>query len=249
MLDYLRAVDAGPAFELLQRGGPVVAIIAVMSVVAFAVALLKLAQFSWRGIGRHGVIERALGAWFAGDSQRAIGLLENRRSPTAHVVAHAMKGLSTGAHAGTVREDAERLAHYELAGLRSLLRVLEATSQIAPLLGLFGTVLGMMSAFQALQSAGAEADPAALAGGIWVALITTAAGLAVAIPAGLLLYWFEGRIDRETSHMENAVTSLFTARLRQRPAEASFDVAGAGLRSPGEPAHGFNLRGSANAAE
>jgi biopolymer transport protein ExbB len=111
----------------------------------------------------------------------------------------------------TAREDGERVALEFLWQLRSHLRVLEATSQLAPLLGLFGTVAGMMSAFQALQSTGSDADPAALAGGIWVALITTAVGLAVAIPASFLLYWFEGRIERERSLIESSLTLVFTS--------------------------------------
>ena len=92
------------------------------------------------------------------------------------------------------------------------MRIIEATSQLAPLLGLFGTVIGMIEAFQTLQSAGSDADPAALAGGIWVALLTTAVGLAVAIPAAFMLYWFEGRIDRERSRIEIALTRLLTAK-------------------------------------
>jgi hypothetical protein len=79
---------------------------------------------------------------------------------------------------------------------RSGLRALELASTIGLLLGLLGTVTGMIAAFQALQEAGARADPATLAGGIWEALLTTAAGMAVAIPAQIALAWFEGVVDR-----------------------------------------------------
>ncbi|MEL6288698.1 MAG: MotA/TolQ/ExbB proton channel family protein [Pseudomonadota bacterium] len=125
----------------------------------------------------------------------------------------AMTGMQQGMAATIVLEDAERVAMDQLARVRRYLRVLDSIAQIAPLLGLFGTVIGMMSAFQALQTSGADADPAVLAGGIWVALITTAVGLAVAIPTSFALYWFEGRIDAETTIIESLVTSLFTGRL------------------------------------
>ena len=82
-------------------------------------------------------------------------------------------------------------------------------AQIAPLLGLFGTVLGMIDAFRALQSAGTAVDPTVLAGGIWVALLTTAAGLAVAMPTSLLLTWLESRTARERDF-----AALALARLR-----------------------------------
>ena len=80
----------------------------------------------------------------------------------------------------------------------------------APLLGLLGTVVGMIDAFQALQEAGSRADPAALAGGIWEALLTTAAGMAVAIPAGVALTWFESIAARLQGDMETAATRVFT---------------------------------------
>jgi biopolymer transport protein ExbB len=104
---------------------------------------------------------------------------------------------------------------------RAGLRGLELASTIAPLLGLLGTVTGMIAAFQALQEAGSRADPALLAGGIWEALLTTAAGMAVAIPAQVALTWFDGVIDRQRHEMEDAATRILHrappggARLRQ----------------------------------
>ena len=120
-----------------------------------------------------------------------------------------------------VREDAERVALEQIASARSYLRAIEAVVQIAPLLGLFGTVIGMIQAFTALQMAGAEADPAVLSGGISVALLTTAVGLAVAIPAAFALHWLEGGVDRLTTNIESALTSLFTGRLTDGGAMAA----------------------------
>ncbi|MBR9862213.1 MAG: MotA/TolQ/ExbB proton channel family protein [Rhodobacteraceae bacterium] len=82
------------------------------------------------------------------------------------------------------------MAAQELAALRSGLRPLELIVTIAPLIGLFGTVLGMIEAFQGLETSGSQADPSVLAGSIWEALPTTAAGLAVAFPAAVALSWF-----------------------------------------------------------
>jgi biopolymer transport protein ExbB len=96
-----------------------------------------------------------------------------------------------------------------IARARSGLRPLELIATIAPLLGLLGTVLGMIAAFQALQEAGNRADPATLAGGIWEALLTTAAGMAVAIPASMALTWFESVVDRLRLEMEDAATRIF----------------------------------------
>jgi biopolymer transport protein ExbB len=95
------------------------------------------------------------------------------------------------------RERLYALAEARLARLETGFRLLDAVAQTSPLLGLFGTVLGMIDAFRAMQEAGQDVDPSVLAGGIWVALLTTAAGLAVAMPLTAILSWFEARVAEE----------------------------------------------------
>lgn len=203
-------------YGLVETGGPVVAILLVLSVFALTVILLKIGRFLWAGVGRYRSVRRADKLWSAGYQSEALALVAKKRNPVAKVLAHGMRGLMHHQiDDPRVREDVERVALKELAGLRSLMKAIEAVVQVAPLLGLFGTVLGMIDAFRALQSAGAEADPAVLAGGIWVALMTTAVGLAIAIPAALVLYWLEGIIERERLEMEQAMTSLFTGRITE----------------------------------
>ena len=117
--------------------------------------------------------------------------------------------LDSGLSEAQAREETARRARSDLGEARRGLRALEVIATIAPLLGLLGTVLGMIAAFQTLQQAGAQADPAALAGGIWEALLTTAAGMAVAIPAGVALSWFESVTDALQADMEDAATRIF----------------------------------------
>jgi len=201
--------------ELIGAGGPVTIILLAMSVVTLTVILAKVWQFIRAGVGRRQACDEALALWAAGREAAALGRLNGRGGPSARVAAHAMSALAAGRSEPRVREDTERVALGELASLRGGLRVIETTVQTAPLLGLFGTVLGMIASFRALEGAGAQADPAVLAGGIWVALLTTAVGLAIAIPAALALTWFQGRIEREREGMEDAATSVFTRRLAE----------------------------------
>lgn len=217
-------LDFEPLVDLITAGGPVTVILLILSIAVTTVILLKLLQFARLGVGRTRASEAAISDWIAGEPLRALKSLEGRRGPVAQVVAHAIRGLMAGMEEPRVREDVERVALAAISELRAYLRVIEATVQLAPLLGLFGTVLGMISSFRALQAAGAEADPAVLAGGIWVALLTTAVGLAIAIPAAFVHYWFEGRIEREREHIEQAVTSVLTRRLTP-PAPAAERVA------------------------
>jgi biopolymer transport protein ExbB len=102
----------------------------------------------------------------------------------------------------------QRLAREELEQLRQGLRLLELTAAVAPLIGLLGTVFGMIEAFQALETAGSRVDPAALSGGIWEALVTTAAGLVVAIPALAAWHGFDRWLERGRHAMEDRLTRL-----------------------------------------
>jgi biopolymer transport protein ExbB len=92
----------------------------------------------------------------------------------------------------------------QLRNLEFLLKPLEVISNVAPLLGLLGTVIGMITAFSKLENAGSKVDPAILAGGIWEALLTTAFGLIVAIPALAAFYWLDGKVDKVREEMRHA---------------------------------------------
>jgi len=210
---FLSRIELSALRELLDIGGPVTVILLLMSIVTLTVILAKLWQFHRAGVGRRRGLAEAIHLWTAGDGPSALARLEAGSAPAARVAAHTMNGLIKGLPEAQVREDVERMALTELSRLRAYLRVIEATVQTAPLLGLFGTVLGMIASFQALEGAGAQADPAVLAGGIWVALLTTAIGLAIAIPSALVLTWFQGRIDREQDTIEEITTSILTRRL------------------------------------
>ena len=113
----------------------------------------------------------------------------------------------------TVREEVSRAGTQLLETLRIFFRPLEVIAALAPLLGLFGTVLGMIEAFRQLEQAGNKIDPSILSGGIWEALLTTAVGLAVAIPTVAMISWFERIVDGLAHEMENLATQVFTIEL------------------------------------
>lgn len=212
-------VAAGPLgmpermLELLQLGGPVVAILLAMSVLALAIVLIKLWQFRTLRIGDRRSAEEALRLWQAGRFDEAQALADGARSPVAQALARAMRGQRRGLPEGQVREEVLRYGGDVLAALRGWFRPLEVIASLAPLLGLFGTVLGMIAAFRRLEAAGSQVNPAILSGGIWEALLTTAVGLAVAIPVVAVLNWLERRVDRLAQEMDSLVTRIFTEDL------------------------------------
>jgi len=195
--------------QIVDLGGPIVALLLVLSVIALTIALVKLWQFARIG-GTAKRLEAAVERWRQGDLRGAAESAARLRGPLAEVVNRAMRGFLTGKSELHVREDVEQTADEAVGTLRSYLRALEAIAQAAPLLGLLGTVIGMIDAFKVLESSGGDGDPAGLAGGIWVALMTTAVGLAVAIPTALALHWFDGRTERDRRTMERLTTVVLT---------------------------------------
>jgi len=204
--------------EFLTLGGPVVTVLIGVSVISAALVILKLWQFLAERVGRHSNMERALAHWNAGGRQAAVADLSASRSTAGGIMWQAMATLAGAApeDAGAIAERVQAEASAYLTRLQSGFRALDAIAQVSPLIGLFGTVLGMIEAFRKLQEAGNSVDPSLLAGGIWVALLTTAVGLAVAMPTSLLLTWFESRVARERALMERALTIVFNpVRLAQ----------------------------------
>jgi biopolymer transport protein ExbB len=228
------------AFEnirgFLELGGPVVALIALLSVFAVALIGLKLVQFWRERVGFHGRAERALHAWHHGGYGEARAAVEGDRSAVSAALAAAMRLSTRRMPQKTIEDEVQRIALSRLHELQRGFRALDAIAQIAPLLGLFGTVLGMIEAFQRLQEAGATVDPSLLAGGIWVALLTTAAGLAVAMPVSLVLTWFETRLDNERVAIETLTSSLLSQRA----------IGDAGSAEQGERVAGFEDRSHAH---
>ncbi|MFC5583588.1 MotA/TolQ/ExbB proton channel family protein [Nitratireductor kimnyeongensis] len=221
--------------SFLQLGGPVVAILLVLSVFAVALILLKFMQFQRERVGRHGRSNRALHAWFHHNQGEARSMLANARSPLEETLATTMRLAAAKADKGAIEDEISRLALGRLHDLQRGFRALDAIAQVAPLLGLFGTVLGMIEAFQRLQEAGNSVDPSLLAGGIWVALLTTACGLAVAMPVSLLLTWFETRIENERVAIETmTATVLSHASIEKAEEQATSADAGAPRLVTGE---------------
>jgi biopolymer transport protein ExbB len=203
-----------PLRALLDLGGPVMLILAGMSVFALTIVLVKLWQFAGLRRGGSERIEDALDDWQAGHRREAVERLAGVPNPLARIVQTAMLGRLYDNDPAALREEIERRAARLLDTLRGHLRGLEVIASLSPLLGLLGTVIGMIDAFRALEAAGNQVDPAVLSGGIWVALSTTAAGLAVAIPTLIALNWLERLLDGQTRRLEDQVTRVFTGDLR-----------------------------------
>ncbi|MGB3622719.1 MotA/TolQ/ExbB proton channel family protein [Ketobacter sp. MCCC 1A13808] len=200
----------GSSVELLSQGGFVVSVLGAMSVVALAVILLKSFQFMvnrWSGDAQ---IEEFIQALQSGDRSKALKSLEAHKDDRAALLSQTLTlADAQSVDLSVVKVESIRLARAAIDKLSGFLRVLEVIATTAPLLGLFGTVLGMIEAFQALEAAGSQVNPSILSGGIWQALLTTAVGLAVAIPVSMVHSWFERRVELRAATLQNDIDRTF----------------------------------------
>lgn len=204
-----------PVGQLIDAGGPVIVVLLGMSVLALTVAIGKLWQFASLDLNQLQTVRHMLALHLEGESTQALTVARRCRNPAAAVLAQAIRGQRRRLPTAMVREEVERASHALVISLRTNLRLLEVTASLAPLLGLLGTVLGMIEAFQQIAQAENAINPATLSGGIWEALLTTAAGLSVAIPVVAVLNWLEGRIERFTHGLSDLTTRVFTTDLSQ----------------------------------
>ena len=202
-------MDESPAFNtgigLLDKGGPVMLILLALSVVALTIILVKIYQFSRSRLLRTEFIDQAVLLLHNDGPDTTLLALAETPHPVARVMETTLR-TSTNTSLSIEDRDTEisRVGSAEIRNLENYLRGLEVIANLSPLLGLLGTVLGMIKAFARLESAGTKVDPAILAGGIWEALLTTAFGLSVAIPALAAFYILEGQVENVRAQMKDA---------------------------------------------
>lgn len=194
----------------LALGGPVMIVLLILSVAVATLSIIKLWEFADARIWKRDFVEPALDAMDAGRHEQALKLLDAAVGPLAEVMAQAVVAGRVAHIGAATRERLARLAVDRLESLRGLLRPLEVIATLAPLLGLLGTVLGMIEVFRRLQAAGDRVDASILSGGLWEALLTTAAGLGVAILALAAFHFLDRQVERLQHAMESALTRILS---------------------------------------
>lgn len=161
--------------SLLELGGPVVMLLLALSVVGTAIVLVKLIQLRALSSVQFARVEALL-------DRDATEQLHNLPTPLAILTARGVASRDAGVATDKLEADLARRGNRLISDCGRYLRPLELIAYLSPLLGLLGTVLGMIDAFRGLEAQTAQGDAGMLAGGIWEALLTTAIGLGIAIP-------------------------------------------------------------------
>ncbi len=184
--------------DILVNGGIIVWILIGFSLIASTIILVKLWSFSRFNHKSAEALTQRL-------EEQPHALTEEFKYPSAEIIS-AWKN-----HQDTEQASQHAFRHGQtlLFELGKHLKILEVLAMIAPLLGLLGTVIGMIVAFQAMEQAGSQIDPSILSGGIWQALLTTAAGLIVAIPIAMAHQYFERQLEAHAHHINNHLQLAF----------------------------------------
>jgi biopolymer transport protein ExbB len=181
-------------WELTKSGGPLMVPLGICSVVALAYAIERTLRTRAAALGSDTFARTVIQAVQSGGPAQGIVLCDATRTPLARVMRTALEHTSAG------REEREKrvedVATLEVRKLQAELRPLHLVYLVAPLLGLLGTVWGMILAFATIALRGGLGKPGLLAEGVYQALVTTAAGLAIAIPTVVVYTWLRARVER-----------------------------------------------------
>lgn len=193
-------------FEFITRGGMMILPIIFCSWIAICIIIERLYNFHRSSLNRKKLMSEMAASLKRRKVIEAVSICDKIPRPLARVVKTGL--LKHDRDKSEIKEAMQEAGQEEIIDLERYLPILGTMSYVTPLLGLLGTVMGMIRVFTEIQREVEFANAASLAGGIWEALTTTAAGLAVAIPALIAYNYFVGRTDAFLMDVEGAATDL-----------------------------------------
>lgn len=193
--------------DILLKGGVIVFIIISLSIWALAIFIERIVYLSRARKGGSRFLSELRPLVKSGKILEAVSLCEKNPSPISAIAKVALLKMKDGATEEQIRRSVEDVAHLEIPKLERNLGTLATIATVSPLLGLLGTVTGMIRSFFTIAQYG-TGKPALLASGIAEALITTAAGLVVAIPVIIAYNWLSGMVDSLIHDMETEALEL-----------------------------------------
>ncbi len=194
--------------SLFLRGGIVMWPILFCSVVGLVILIEKYLVLRRARVNVDQFMQKLKGILQRGDIRGAIGFCSGVDVPLANILKKGLQNFDQGGQ--KVKEAIETAGKEEIYHLERHLAILATIAGVAPLLGFLGTVTGMISAFRVIETMGGVVNPGDLAGGIWEALLTTAFGLMVGIPAYGFYNYFVSRVNRFVFEIENSSTEFLT---------------------------------------
>ena len=193
-------------FQIVIKGGIIMIPILICSIIALAIVIERLIALRKIRIKSGSFILKVKNLLLQHNLDEAIALCKKTPGPIAGITKAALEKANRPRQ--EIKESVESAGKREIYHLERGLGVLGTVAAVAPLIGFLGTVTGMIRAFMQVQAHGGNVDASVLAGGIWEALITTAAGLSVGIPALIFYNWLQGKVERFVFEMSESSTDL-----------------------------------------
>jgi len=196
-------------WQLFLAGGPLMWPILACSVFALAIAIERFMFLNKVSIDTQEFLNRILEKMKRHETKEAIAICDSANNPIANILKAGI--LKYDRPKPQIAEAMEDASLYEIPRLQKNLGILSTIAHVAPLLGLLGTVTGMVSCFQAIQARASALQlvtPADLSAGTWSALLSTVFGLMVAIPAYVVYNYLASRVNNFILEMEKASTEL-----------------------------------------
>jgi biopolymer transport protein ExbB len=193
-------------FSIFLKGGVIMWPILLCSILGLTVIIDRYIVLRKARINIPAFMIRIRGMIKKKDISGAISYCMEEKSPVANIVRKGLRKYKLGHE--RVKEAIENAGRQEISKLEKGLHVLATVAGVAPLLGFLGTVTGMISAFMTIEDLAGTANPSDLAGGIWEALITTAFGLIVGIPAYAFYNYFLSAVKKLVGDMETVANDV-----------------------------------------
>ena len=208
--------------SMLQQGGPVIALIAVCALIAAFIFIQKWFEFYRAQVNINEIVTGLINVLRRDGMIEAITLCDNSPGPVPRVLSSAIRAYKEG---DDIRDALATQTLIEVPRLESLLNILATLAYVTPLLGLLGTVLGLVDSFQTMTAApDSAATLPELSNGVYKALLCTAAGLSVAIPCHIAYNYLGSRVQDFCTDMEKASAEIMYF-FRHRKRESGSDHA------------------------
>ncbi len=187
--------------DMLSKGGILVVPILFCSVLVMAIFFERIIRYAFNRSRGKDLEQKVTSLLVSGDNAKAQEIARQSRSPIGRVLEKAIGAKDM--EKDVLESVIVNATHSEVRDLSSYLQTLATIANIAPLLGLLGTIIGMIKAFMVIQQMGGRVNAAVLAGGIWEAMLTTALGLAVALPTMVAHSYLTARVDNYEARLQS----------------------------------------------
>ena len=213
--------------ELIQQGGVIIVVIIALSIVAVAIIIERLIYFRKIMGDEEALLRRLRSTLEKGHFDEALSICDSNQSPITNLMKVGIEHKDYSEE--TIKQTVTDAASLEVPRMERHLSTLGTIAHISPLLGLLGTVTGNIQAFGVLGEFGAVGDPSLLATGIAEALLTTAAGIIVSIPAIIFYNYLVSKVNHYIIRLENRVSEM--VMLLKGPEQSSADYEAVSGRS------------------